>query len=72
MKFLLGKYKIFLTYIHSERLTVYDQKKSKLDPRNTAGTFVGYYFHSPVHLVYFSETRKINRVRCVTFLDKHT
>ena len=61
-------------YILSERFAqcpAYDQKKkkSKLDARSTAVTFVGYNVQSPAHLVHFCETRKVKRV---TFLHKHT
>ena len=50
----------------------YEQIKSKLDPRSTAGIFVGYDLQSPAYLVYFPEKRSIKRVRCVTFHDKYS
>ena len=45
----------------------YVQMKKKLDVRSTKGVFVGYDKGSPAYLVYFPETGKIKRVRCVKF-----
>ena len=53
--------------------TAYDQKKSKLDLRSTAGTFVGYDVQSPAHILYLVQ-HKIKHLRYVMcpFFDKHT
>lgn len=43
----------------------YVQKAKKLDPRSKEEIFVGYDKRSPASLVYFPETNKVERVRCV-------
>ena len=45
----------------------YVQNKKKLDARGEKGVFVGYDRGSPAYLVYFPETGRVKRVRCVKF-----
>ena len=47
------------------------QTPKKLDARSEQGIFVGYDKESPAFLVYFHETRKVRKVRCVKFTDKY-
>ena len=46
------------------------QNAKKLDPRSKKGIFVGYDKRSPAYLVYFPDTDKIERVRCVKFFKE--
>ena len=48
---------------------VYAQTPKKLDARSRKGIFVGYDKNSPSYLVYQSETKQVERVRCVKFID---
>lgn len=48
------------------------QNVKKLDPRSEKGIFVGYDRGSPAYLVYFPESRKVKKVRCVKFTDRFT
>jgi hypothetical protein len=45
------------------------QNAKKLEPRSKEGIFVGYDKKSPAYLVYYPESRKVERVRCVKFFD---
>ncbi|CAB4006845.1 Hypothetical predicted protein [Paramuricea clavata] len=49
----------------------YVQGSKKLQPRSKEGIFVGYdmYKNSPAYLVYYPESMKVERVRCVKFFD---
>ena len=47
----------------------YEQSKSKLDNRCTKGVFVGYDKHSPAYLVYYADSNKVVKCRCVKFMD---
>ena len=47
------------------------QSPKKLDPRNEQGIFIGYDKESPAFFVYFRETGKVRKVRCVKFTDKY-
>ena len=47
----------------------YVQNTKKLDARDKKGIFVGYDRDSPAYLVYYPESNKVERVRCVKFLD---
>ena len=47
------------------------QSPKKLDARSEQGIFVGYDKESPAFLVYFHETGKERKVRCVKFTDKY-
>ena len=40
-----------------------------LDARSQKGIFVGYDKESPSYLVFFPETNRVERVRCVKFFD---
>ena len=46
------------------------QNAKKLDPRSRQGTFVGYDKGSPAYLVFFSDSNKVERVRCVKFFNE--
>ena len=48
----------------------YTQNAKKLDPRSKKGIFVGYDKRSPAYLVYYPDTDKIERVRCVKFFKE--
>ena len=48
----------------------YAQNAKKLDPRSKKGIFVGYDKRSPAYLAYYPDTDKVERVRCVKFLEK--
>ena len=48
----------------------YTQNAKKLDPRSKKVIFVGYDKRSPAYLVYYPDTDKIERVRCVKFFKK--
>ena len=45
------------------------QNPKKLDARGQKGIFVGYDKGSPSYLVFFPETNRVERVRCVKFFD---
>ena len=45
------------------------QNPKKLDARSQKGIFVGYDKGSPSYLVFFPETNRVERVRCVKFFD---
>ena len=47
------------------------QSPKKLDARSEQGIFIGYDKESPAFLVYFHETGKVRKVRCVKFTDKY-
>ena len=47
----------------------YIQNPKKLEPRSREGIFVGYDKNSPAYLVYFPESMKVEKVRCVKFFD---
>ncbi|CAB4039167.1 Retrovirus-related Pol poly from transposon TNT 1-94, partial [Paramuricea clavata] len=47
----------------------YVQGSKKLEPRSKEGIFVGYDKNSPAYLVYYPESMKVERVRCVKFFD---
>ena len=47
----------------------YVQNAKKLEARSKKGIFVGYDKESPSYLVYFPESNKIERVRCVKFFQ---
>ena len=48
----------------------YVQNAKKLDARSKKGIFVGYDRDSPAYLVYYPEFNKVERVRCVKFLEQ--
>ena len=48
----------------------YAQNAKKLDPRSKKGIFVGYDKRSPAYLVYYPDTDKVERVRCVKFFEE--
>ena len=48
----------------------YVQNAKKLDARSKKGIFVGYDRDSPAYLVYYPESNKVERVRCVKFLEQ--
>ena len=47
----------------------YVQNAKKLEPRSKEGIFVVYDKKSPAYLVYYPESRRVERVRCVKFFD---
>lgn len=47
----------------------YVQNPKKLEPRSKEGVFVGYDKRSPAYLIYYPESRRVERVRCVKFFD---
>ena len=46
-----------------------EQNKTKLDPCSKKGIFIGYDKESPAYLIYYADTKKIMRCRCVKFVD---
>ena len=48
----------------------YVQNAKKLEARSKEGIFVGYDRDSPAYLVYYPETDKVERARCVKFLEQ--
>ena len=48
----------------------YVQNAKKLDPRSKQGIFVGYDKRSPAYLVFYPDSNKIERVRCVKFFNE--
>ena len=48
----------------------YTQNAKKLYPRSKQGIFLGYDKRSPAYLVYYPDTDKIERVRCVKFFKE--
>ena len=48
----------------------YVQNAKKLDPHSHKGIFIDYDKESPAYLVYYPESNKIEKVRCVKFIDK--
>ena len=47
----------------------YVQNPKKLEPRSKKGIFVEYDKGSPAYLVYYPESMKVERIRCVKFFD---
>ena len=47
----------------------YVQNAKKLDPRSRKGIFIGYDKGSPAYLVYYPDTDKVEKVRCVKFME---
>ena len=47
----------------------YVQDAKKLEPRSKEGLFVAYDKRSPAYLVYYPQSMKVERVRCVKFFD---
>jgi hypothetical protein len=45
------------------------QNPKKLDARSRKGIFVGYDKDSPAYLVYYPETKQVERVCCMKFID---
>ena len=50
----------------------YKTEKKKLDDRCVKGVFVGYDRSSPAYLVYYPDSKKIMKHRCVKFSEKFT
>ena len=48
----------------------YVQNAKKLDPRSKQGMFVGYDKGSPAYLVFYPDSNKVERVRCVKFFGE--
>lgn len=49
---------------------VYKQEKKKLDARSEKGVFVGYDKNSPAYMVYYPDSRKVQKHRLVKFVSK--
>lgn len=49
----------------------YKQEKGKLDPRCEKGVFIGYDKAGPAYIVYFPESRRVQKSRLVTFVLKN-
>ena len=45
------------------------QNAKKLDARSQKGIFIGYDKGSPAYLVFYPDTNKVEKVRCVKFID---
>ena len=45
------------------------QNAKKLDARSRKGIFIGYDKGSPAYLVFYPDTNKVEKVRCVKFID---
>ena len=50
----------------------YKQEKSKLDSRCEQGVFIGYDKNSPAYLVYYPDTKRVQKHRLVKFTTKTT
>ena len=61
----LSKMHVFGTICYS-----YQVDKKKLDNRCIKGIFIGYDKYSPAYLVYYSDSDKIMKHRCVKFTEK--
>ena len=48
----------------------YEVDKKKLDNRCSKGIFIGYAKSSPAYLVYYSDSDKIMKHRCVKFTER--
>ena len=46
------------------------QNTKKLDSRSKQGIFVGYDKRSPAYLVFYPDSNKVERVRCVKFFNE--
>ena len=55
--------------IFGTKCYVSDLSKPKLEPRGKRAVFVDYDWTSPAYNVYFPETKKVARVRAVTFTN---
>lgn len=49
---------------------VYEQNMKKLDPKGKKGIFIGFDRHSPAYLIYFPETKKVQKHRQAHFITK--
>ena len=49
----------------------YVKNATKLEARSKKGVFVGYDKESPAYLIYYPEANKVERVRCVKFLEQN-
>ena len=58
-------------HIFGSTCYAYVQNAKKLEARSKEGIFVGYDKESPVYLVYYPETNKVERVGCVKFLEQN-
>jgi hypothetical protein len=60
-----------LSNMHVFESTCYSfvQNAKKLDAHSQKGIFVGYDKGSPAYLVFYPETNKVEKIRCVKFID---
>ena len=58
-------------YIFGSTCYAYVQNAKKLEARSKKGVFVGYDKESPAYLIYYPEANKVERVRCVKFLEQN-
>ena len=58
-------------HIFGSTCFAYVQNAKKLEARSKEGVFVGYDKGSPAYLVYYPEANKVERVRCVKFLEQN-
>ena len=58
-------------HIFGSTCFAYVQNAKKLEARSKEGVFVGYDKGSLAYLVYYPEANKVERVRCVKFLEQN-
>ena len=58
-------------HIFGSACYVYVQNAKKLEARRKDGVFVAYDKESPAYLVYYPKANKVERVRCVKFLEQN-
>ena len=58
-------------HIFGSTCFAYVQNAKKLEARSKEGVFVGYDKGSPAYLVYYPEANKVEKVRCVKFLEQN-
>ena len=58
-------------HIFGSTCYAYVQNAKKLEARSKKGVFVGYDKESPAYLIYYPEANKVERVRCVKFLEQN-
>ena len=66
---LTGQQNLSKMHVFGSPCYVYVQNPKKLEARSKKGIFVGYDKNSPSYLVYYPETRLVERACCVKFVD---
>jgi hypothetical protein len=67
---LIGKQpKLSKMHVFGSTCYAFVQNPKKLEARSQKGIFIGYDKGSPAYLVFYPETNKVEKVRCVKFID---